>query len=41
MTLTLKRDTDEQVCVKFIFDGSATRTHYTFEELYAEGKIKS
>jgi hypothetical protein len=41
MTLTLKRDTDDQVCVEFIFDGSATGNHYTFEELYAEGKIKS
>jgi hypothetical protein len=41
MTLTLKRDTDDQVCIEFEYDGSATGTHYTFEELYAEGKVKS
>ena len=41
VTLTLKRDTDDQVCIELEFDGSATGTHYTFEELYAEGRVKS
>ena len=41
ITLTLKRDTDDQVCIELEFDGSATGTHYTFEELYADGKVKS
>ena len=41
ITITLKRDTDDQVCIELEFDGSATGTHYTFEELYAEGKVKS
>lgn len=41
MTLTLKRDTDDQVCIEFEFDGSETGTHYTFEELYQSGRVKS
>lgn len=41
VTLTLNVGQENETCISFTFEGSVEGTHYTFRELYEEGKIKT